>query len=57
MAIQAVQIWMRRAFFASAHEALHFEVLLEGLEEEFNLPAIFVNSGDGRSAKRNQVGQ
>ena len=55
MAIKAVQIWMRRAFSLVPTKLFHFEVLLEGLEEEFNLPAIFVNSGDGRSAKRNQV--
>jgi len=40
-----------------AYEGLHFEVLFEGLEEELDLPAIFVDGGDSRRAKVEVVGQ
>jgi hypothetical protein len=33
---------------ARAHEGLDLQVLLERLEEEFNLPALLVDRGDGR---------
>src|SRR5580658_6344948 len=46
-----------QSVFASAHEALHLEVLFERLEKQLDLPAVLVNGGDRRGAKRQQVGQ
>ena len=43
--------------FAGAHEALHFEILLERLEKQLDLPAVLIDGGNGRGAKRDQVGQ
>src|ERR1035437_7619374 len=43
--------------FASAHEALYFEILLERLEKQLELPPVLVDGGNGRGAERQQVGQ
>ena len=40
--------------FGGAHETLHFEVLLERLEEQLNLPTVFVDGGNSCGAKRQQ---
>ena len=40
-----------------AYEGLHFEVLFEGLEEELDLPAIFVDGGDSGGAEIKQIGE
>jgi hypothetical protein len=32
---------------ACADERLHFQILLQGLEEQLDLPALFVDGGDG----------
>lgn len=37
--------------FAGAHESLDLEILFESFEEEFDLPAILVDGGDGGGAK------
>jgi len=46
-----------QSVFAGAHETLHFEVLFERFEEQFNLPAVLVDSGNRRGAELQQVGQ
>ena len=41
----------------SADKAFNFELLLDGFEEEFNLPAVFVKLSDGFSGPGEVVGQ
>ena len=41
----------------SADEGLDLQVLFDCLEEQFNLPAIFVNGRDGGSAKTKMVSE
>ncbi len=36
---------------AGADEGLHCQVLLQSLEEQFDLPALFVNGGDGSGSR------
>src|SRR5450432_1575447 len=60
MAIKAVQIWMRRAFSLVPTKDLTFKFCLSALKNisiSQNLPAVFVDGGDGRGAKLLQVGQ
>ena len=33
--------------FTGSHEGLDFQILLDGLEEDFDLPTVPVNGGDG----------
>src|SRR5437667_9308067 len=40
-----------------AHERLHAEVLFQGLEEEFDLPTIFVDPSNGGGAPVDLIGQ
>lgn len=40
-----------------AHERLDFEVLLQGLEEEFDLPALLLDGGNGTGGQMHDVGQ
>ena len=42
---------------AGADEALDLQVLFERFEEEFDLPTLFVDVGDGRSAEVEVVGE
>ena len=42
---------------AGADEALDFQILLEGLEEQLDLPAVFVDVGDGRGPEVEVIGQ
>src|ERR1035441_4820620 len=42
---------------AGPHEAFHFKVLLKRLEKQLDLPAVFVDGGNGRGPKRQQVAQ
>jgi len=46
-----------QCIFAGADESLHFEVLLQRFEEEFDFPTIFIDGGYRRRAKLDQVGQ
>ena len=43
--------------FAGAHEGLDLQVLLQGLEEQFDLPAELVHTGDGGGGQLPLVGQ
>lgn len=43
--------------FAGPDEGFDFEVLLEGLEEEFDLPPVFIDGGDGGGAEFEVVGE
>ncbi len=42
---------------AGAHQGLDREILLEGLEEQFDLPAVFVDLGNGGGPERELIGQ
>src|SRR6185437_13620692 len=42
---------------ASADETLHGEVLFQRLEKQFDLPALFVDGGDGGGAEIEKVGE
>ena len=42
---------------ASPHEDLDLEILLQRFEEQLDLPAIFVNAGDGGGAQGQMSGQ
>src|SRR5262249_36184540 len=42
---------------AGADETLHGQVLFQRLKEQFDLPAFFVNGGDGGGAEVEQVGE
>jgi hypothetical protein len=54
-AISAVQIWTSQSVAARSHEALDPQVLLERLEEQLDLPALFVDTGDGSCAEVEMV--
>ena len=41
---------------ARTHKGLDFEVLFQILKEDLNLPAVFINGGDGRSSPIHVVG-
>ncbi len=43
--------------FAGTHEGLHGQVLLQGFEEQLDLPAFLVDGSDGGGAERQQVGE
>ena len=40
-----------------SHEGLDFEVLFDGLEEEFDLPTLLVNGSNGACGEFEVVGQ
>ena len=42
--------------FAGSKKALDFEILFDPLEEDFNLPALFVNSGNDRRRQFELIG-
>ena len=46
-----------KGVFAGADEALHGQVLLQRLEKQFDLPALFVDGGDGGGAELQQIGE
>jgi len=43
--------------FGGTQERFYFEMLLDPLEEEFNVPTGFVELGDGQSRKFEVVGE
>ena len=44
------------SIFGGTDESFDFEVLLEGFEKDFDLPAFFVNAGDGTCGELHVVG-
>lgn len=42
---------------AGSDEGFDFEVLFQGLEEEFDLPAVLIDCGDGRGAEFEVIGE
>src|SRR5277367_1045776 len=57
IAIRAVQIWMRRAFSLVPTKLFTLRFCFKRFEEQFDLPAVFVNSRNGGSAELHQVRQ
>src|ERR1035437_2103709 len=53
----AIQIWVFTAFSLVPVESLHPQVLFDPFEEQFHLPALFVDLGDGQRGKHEVVGQ
>ena len=47
----------QQGVFGSADEGFDFQILFEGFEKHFDLPALAVNVRDGGSAKTQMVGQ
>src|ERR1041385_6184768 len=44
-----------QSIFCSADESFDLEILLEGFEEHFDLPALFINAGDGSRREVQEV--
>src|ERR1039457_6498919 len=42
---------------AGAHKTLHFQVLFEGFEKQFNFPPVLVDGGDGGGPEVQEIGQ
>src|SRR5271165_4915377 len=57
IASNAVQIWNTDRIGACPNEGLYLEVLLEGFEEQFNLPAFSVNGGNRAGCEFQLVSQ
>ena len=43
--------------FTGANEGLYGEILFQGFEEQFDLPAVLVDGGDGGGAECEQIGE